>query len=276
MPPDDKEESFEGIDSVISEPLRFKSKLAIGEDAYASLKLSKKVLLAWDVYGAAAAAASAASSSTVASVFFAPSGVLGILGLGTAVTPIGWVAAAGALGCGAFVGFTRHYKKASASRVTVIPEFINTPMDVLALGIFDLLAPLSLKVAFIDGHIDQAERDCIRNYFVKEWGYHSGFIDSGLRLIEDNLSTFSIKDLSQTLAALKRKNSDCNYDEMSKSIMIFLREVTEADRILDEREEMAIDRVGTIFIENGKTSTFRSAKDTMRSTVKNISGLFKA
>ena len=156
-------DSFQDIDRIVVEPLKFKVKLAIGEDAYTSLRVKNAVVQAWDVAGVATTAAVVAKSSVVASTFFAPTGWLAALGIGTAVTPIGWVVAAGVLTGGAWFGITRHLKKASASKVTVVPKFINTPLDVLALGLFDLMAPLALKVAAVDGCVDEPRRRQLRS-----------------------------------------------------------------------------------------------------------------
>ena len=124
-------EGFDDIDRIVAEPLKFKIKLAIGEDAYTSLKVTNAVVQVWDVAGVATTAAVVAKSSVVASTFFAPSGLLAAIGIGTAVTPIGWVIAAGVVTGGAWFSVTRHLKKATASKLTVVPNFINTPLDVL-------------------------------------------------------------------------------------------------------------------------------------------------
>ncbi|MCF6252259.1 MAG: TerB family tellurite resistance protein [Methylococcaceae bacterium] len=237
---------FNNVESVVTESLKFKAKLAIGEDAYTSLKLKNAALEAWDTIGVATTAATVAKSSVIASTFFAPSGFLAWLGIGTAVTPIGWVIAAGLLTGGAWLGITHHLKNASTSRVTVIPNFINTPIDVLALGLFDLLAPLALKVANIDENIDETERKLINTYFVKEWGYDQRFVDEGLAFIEDKLSDFEINKLTIELAEFKMENPDCNYKAMSQDILEFLKDIMEADGRIDAREEMAIESVQKI------------------------------
>ncbi len=251
---DNAKDRLENIEEVITEPLKFKAKLCIGEDAYTSLRLKNAAFEAWDTFGAGATAVGLAQSSAVASTFFAPSGLLAALGFGAAVTPIGWVVAAGVLTSSAWYGVTRLTKNTTSSRVTVIPNFINTPMDVLALGLFDLMVPLALKVADVDGHIHESERDLINTYFVKEWGYHHTFVEEGLKYIEGNLSTFSIKELAQTLAEFKKNNPDCNYEPMSQEILSLLTQIMEVDGRIDEREEMAIERVRSIFKETNKVS----------------------
>ena len=202
-----------------------------------------------------------AKSSVVASAFFAPTGFLAAIGLGTAVTPVGWVIAASVVTGGAWVGITRYLKKASASRVTVIPRFINTPLDVLALGLFDLLAPLALKVIAADGNIDDARRKLIHDYFVKEWGYDTGFVTEGIKYTESRMSEFSIESLARTLAEFTRENRDCNFNMMSLEILGFLSNSVAADGKLDQRQEVEIGKIKAVF----KSASRYSLKKTVQS-----------
>ena len=252
---------FQDVETIVSEPLNFKAKLAIGEDAYTSLKVKNAAFQAWEVAGVAATAAVVAKSSVVASAFFAPTGFLAAIGLGTAVTPVGWVIAASVVSGGAWVGITRYLKKASASRVTVIPRFINTPLDVLALGLFDLLAPLALKVIAADGNIDDARRKLIHDYFVKEWGYDTGFVTEGIKYTESRMSEFSIENLARALADFTRENRDCNFNMMSLEILGFLSNSVAADGKLDQRQEMEIGKIKAVF----KSASKYSLKKTVQS-----------
>ena len=245
---------FQDVETIISEPLNFKAKLAIGEDAYTSLKLKNAAFQAWEVAGVATTAAVVAKSSVVASTFFAPTGFLAALGIGTAVTPVGWVIAAGVVSGGAWVGITRYLKKASASRITVIPKFINTPLDVLALGLFDLLAPLALKVTAVDGRIDGAKRKLIEDYFIKEWGYDPAFVAEGINYTESKTGEFSSRRLAQALAEFTRDNRDCNFDMMSREILGFLGSIGAVDGILDRRQQREIEKISVIFKSAGKYS----------------------
>ena len=251
---------FEGLETIISDPLRFKAKLSIGEDAYTSLRLKNAVFELWDAAGAAGTAVTIAQSTAVASTFFAPSGMLAFIGIGTAVTPIGWVIAAGVVAGGGWIGMTRYLKQASSSRVTTIPDFINTPMDVLALGLFDLIAPLALKVASIDGEIDASEEDAISSYFVKHWGYDADFVREGMTFVKVRLSDFSVKGLARSLGEFKKQSKDCNFKAMSREIVGFLREVIEADGRIDEREEMAIEKVQDVFHDVARFNLTQVAK----------------
>jgi len=265
----DRIDWFQDIEAIVSEPLNFKAKLAIGEDAYTSLKVKNTVVQVWDVAGVATTAAVVAKSSVVASTFFAPTGFLAALGIGTAVTPIGWVIAAGVITGGAWYGITRHLKSASASRVTVVPNFISTPLDVLALGLFDLIVPLAMKVAETDGGIDESKRCLIREYFVKEWGYDPKFVIAGTSYIESTLDELSIKQLAQTMAEFASENRDCNFKLMSREILGFLRKIAEVDGQLDPQDVTAIEKIEAIFNSANKFSVkkkLRAGWDSARKT----------
>ena len=161
-----------------------------------------------------------AKSSTIASAFFAQTGFWGFFGIGTAATPIGWVLAAALVAGGGWVGITRYLKQDSCRRVTVIPEFINTPMDVLALGLFDLMVPLALKVASIDGDIDPAEKETIFSYFVKQWGYSPDFVREGMSFIESKLSDFS-REWPSRLQNLKSRIKIATTKKCHMSLLAF-------------------------------------------------------
>lgn len=248
---------FDSVDDVVHDDLRFKAKLGIGENAYTSVRVKKAVFEAWDVAGVAATGAQVASSAMIAQKFFAAPSLLAAIGIGTATTPIGWIAAASVISGGAWLGITR-YLKSDSGKTTVIPTFINTPLDVLGLGIFDLLAPLSMKVAQVDGKVDEAEEAAIRRYFVNEWGYSEKFAERGFEFVKLRLDDYNIKATAQTLGAFTRDNPDCSFEHMYSDIMAFLRNVAEADGILDEREEMALERIARVFGEEGKFSVSRT------------------
>ena len=254
MSNEDQVKGFEGVETIVSAPLNFKAKLAIGEDAYTALRVKNAVVQVWDVAGVATTAAVVAKSSVVASTFFAPTGFLAALGIGTAVTPVGWVIAAGVVTGGAWYGITRHLKSAARSRVTVVPNFINTPLDVLALGLFDLLAPLALKVAEVDGRTDETRRRIIRNYFVREWGYDPDFVIAGTNYIESTLDELSIEQLARTLAEFANENRDCNFKLMSREILGFLRNIAEVDGRLNPQDEQAIEDIEAIFASANRLS----------------------
>lgn len=272
------DDGFSGIECVISEPLKFKVALAIGEDAYASLRCGNKVKEWWDLIGAIGGGAAAAKSSVVATTFFAPHWLLATFGFGVAVTPVGWIVAAAVVSGGAWYGIQKMLGGAVDSRITKVPKFINTPIDVLAISLFDLLAPLGLKVADADGTVTDDERATILRYFVRTWGFDERFVKAGIAHLEQHLADFSIEDTARRLAEFKKNSPDCNYEAMSQNILEFLSQVMEADGSIDDAEEIAIGRVRAIFAETGKSALSKrintisgSANETIKRTAESIS-----
>ena len=240
---------FTEVESVVRDPVRFKYKLDIGEDAYQSLRLKKYLLYAVDAGNGAIVGFGAAKSSVVASTFFAPSGLLGAIGVTSAATPLGWAVAAGVVGAGLSLVIGKRLVRGSSDQVRAVPDCINTPMDLLAVGLFDLLGMLGVKLALVDGRFHEAERTRIQSYFVDEWGYDERFVEIGLNEIETAADDHTIRQVAEQLANLKKENPDCNYATMAREILEFLKDLSQANGLVDEREELAIEKVQGIFDE---------------------------
>ncbi len=241
------------FDRVIADTLRFKRKLRIGEDAYALLRARKTLFSLWDAGGAGWTGVGVAKSTWVASSFFAPAastGVLGWLGLAApaaAVTPIGWVVVAGLVAGGGYYGVTRWLASGPDRFVETIPNFINTPIDLLGAGLFDLTAPLAMQVAKSDGFVHDAERETIAEHFVNDWGFDAAYVTAGLRMVESQADVGRVTDLAKALAGFQRANPDCNPQAMQDELMQFLREVIDADGIINPREERALAAIEAVF-----------------------------
>ena len=244
-------ERFESlsINAIVEDDRAFKSMLGIGEDAYTSSRLLRIVDDSLVTVMAGVGGGAVASSSVVAGAFFPAGGVLGLLGLGTAVTPFGWVivgAAAAGLGYQGLRKLTRRM----AGPVEVIPRFINSPIDLLAASLFDVMAPLVLKMAHADGECHDAERQEMREYFAGSWGYSREYVDLGLEYAEVNLSGFKTEEVAKDLAKLCKDNRDCNFPAITLNIDGFLQELIAADGRIREEERHELERIRQAFQEH--------------------------
>lgn len=226
-----------GIDSPLSHPVCFKKELHIGPAAYRSLMIKRRVFELLRPLGAAGVGATVAGSSAVATAFF-PAGILGALGLATAATPIGWVIGTAVFSGAAWTVIARKLDSLSSNRVDEIPRFINTPLDLLAVSIFDLVGSLAVKLAVVDGEFHQRERIRIARYFVEAWGYDERFVSLTIDMVNESDLEFS--DLVENLVDFTRTNPDCNAPAISQNILAFLREVAEASGGVSESERRAL------------------------------------
>lgn len=259
--------SFDAVDQVIANEAKFKIKLGIGADAYASLRAGKFLQQLWDVGGVAATGAGAAASTTVASTFFGS--IWTTVGLASAATPLGWVLGAAAATGGVYYGVTRLFHGYSESRVDVVPKFINTPIDLLAASLLDLLGSLAVKVAAMDGVIDAKEKLAMQSYFVEEWGYDPVYSANAFDLLIENEDKARLKEMTASLAEFVHANPDCKFAAIQKEVSALLEEIATADGTIDEREEMAIERIVASLRE--QNSMISSVKRTAAAPVAGVS-----
>ena len=221
-------------ENILENSLAFKTKLSIGEDAYKSLKYGKGLQGVWDTLGVATTAAGVAKAGAVAKLIGAKAGFLGLVG--PFVTPLPYVALAGVGSAVAYIGVMRIAKKFSKVRVDVIPKFINSPLDILAVSIFDLIAPLAITMSAIDGKVSELERNLIVEYFCDDWGYSREFVTQGIGLIEEEIGTAEIEQLLQPVSDFIKDNPDCNQYEIAKDILNILNEISEVDGKITSEE----------------------------------------
>ena len=233
------------IESPIADVRAFKVQLGIGEDAFAGNRLMKRIGGLGDLAGGAAVGGSLAGLPMVAGAFFPAGGLLGLLGLGTAATPVGWIIAAAAVSGLGWVYGKRMLRNILCGPVEVVPKFINSPIDVLAMAIFDLLLPLTLKVAATDGRMDADEEGRIRDHLAKSWGFDRSFVELGMELwAEADLAECDTREVAGSLAQLIAASKDCDYETITGEFVDFLQELIEADGRIHQREaeELALIR----------------------------------
>lgn len=266
---------FDDVERVVANDEKFKARLGSGAGAFASLRAADVLNHMWNVGGAASTGAGIAASSTVATTFFAPTGIAAIFpsgmaaafGLG-AVTPVGWVVGAGAVAGGLYFGVSRLCRAYYGSRVEEIPRFLNTPIDVLGASFLDLVGSLAIKVAAIDDGVHESERRVIAEYFIDEWGFDPEYVSRAIDLLEEKAEDQRISEMATMLAEFARTNQDCDFAKVKTGLRELLTEISEADGRIDEREEMAIERiVGAL---DQEISTYSSVKRTINAPVQGV------
>lgn len=236
--------AFDGVSRVVAEPLRFKAKLAIGENAYASLRMINRTREIWDVLGAAGGGAALAKAAA--------------LGLGAAATPVGWVAIAALASGGACYGLYRWLGDTKGERVIEIPKFLNTPLDTLGLALFDLIAPLALRLAAVDGQVEPAERAALAAHLVDEWGLDAAFVARAMAEIEPGVLHGSLDAMATELSRFLHANPDCNHTAIAADVGEFLRRLLEAGGPLTEAEAKALARSLALIQQQPDTSLTRA------------------
>ena len=247
------------INKVVKNPEKFRKQLQIGSNAFKYLSKAENIGDFTQVIGAGVLAGGATSVVHIASL-----GVLGQIGLaiGAISTPVGWITFAGAAGIAATYGAKRLFSSVKGEMVTEIPNFINTPLDVIGASICELILPILLKISYADGIFSKDERNTIESYFINKWGIDDLYIKSMIKEIEINISGFTFENLANTLKEVE-STGDCNFATMSKEILLISKEVLSCDGIIHESELLEISKLEqALSSSNCKTKvTIQSTKD---------------
>ena len=281
---DDLDNFFENSDELlIAQPISFKAKLGIGEQAYRTLRSREQLTTFSETIGIGATASSIAATSTVASTFFGSTassgfvaGALGKIGIGTAVatTPVGWVIAAGVISGGVYYGISSLLETPKKNGFVVIPKYINTPLDVIALALVELMLPVSLKVAAADGEICDSERKHIQGFFVNEWGYSEGFITRVTADYEKKLDGVSYTALAQSLVEYCSESQDCDKAHILSGFMAHLYALIESDGKVHEQELLQLQLISEQIARHAEDAGFgKRAREAIAATTTQASAL---
>jgi uncharacterized tellurite resistance protein B-like protein len=242
---------------VVREPLKFKASLGIGDRAYRRLRTREHMTTFTEVVGIATTAVGLARSGWIATTFFASKGftasTLSAFGLGaTAVTPVGWVIAAVVVSSTAYVGVTHLLERSKDNGLIVVPKYINTPLDIIAVALIELMLPVSLKIAHADGSMHESENRAIHDFYTDEWGYCSEFITRLIAEYQDQLDSVSYSTIADSLAAYCAGSKDCDKEAIMAAFMAHLRHVIEADGVIHESERAEINYLSDILIKKSE------------------------
>ena len=226
-------------EQVIAVPLAFKNKLRIEDKAYAWLGKRERLADFLLAGAGAGAGAGAASSAAVAGTFFAPTGLAAWLGLATAATPVGWVLAS-AIATGGTVLFLGKILTDKTCVAEIVPHHINTPLDLLAQSLMELLGALVVRVATVDGEFHPSELRAIGDVLHGEWGYDRAYIAKAVTSLTEQVSHETVPTIAARLQEFLEANPDCNRQAMSADLREFVRELVSVDGMIRPEEVLAL------------------------------------
>ena len=184
-----------------------------------------------------------------------------------------------------YAGVSKIFESSKDDGLVVIPKYINSPIDILAVSLIELILPIGLKLAAIDGHIDKLERDAILNHFVKVWGYNRLFVERMISAYELSLEDVSVAALVNDIMKYTQENDDCDYQKIKQTYINFMKAIANADGILDENEgrmiadlEQAFTRAEQIADEatviNKTTAAVNNAAKGFQDAVSRVGAMF--
>ena len=160
--------------------------------------------------------------------------------MGSGSTPVGWFLA-GAIASGTMWHFVRKRFLKDDRKVRKSPKYINTPCDMLALSLLDLMVPSMLRVGKADGEIRDKEREAIFEVLQFNLGFQSTICRGG---IEDTLENYpEIDDLAANLAKIARSCPDIDERKFCDHLAQRLERIARGDFMADSEETETILRV---------------------------------
>ena len=267
----DLDKLLEGEESIISVPILFKEKLGIGDKAYAFVRARDKLTTFTESIGIGATASTVAASHVVAGTFFAQQGILASLGLATAATPLGWVIGAGMATGAGYLALSSLFETSKDEHVIVTPKFINTPLDVIATAMIEMMLPVSLKVAKADGELSDHERRIIVHNYVNRWGYNKNFIARMIQEYEEHLDEISLSCVADSFNLYCKDNPDCDPASICIKYKEHLAEIATENGQIKPAEQAVLDEFISLLDSASEPGYFNATFENLKSGASSFS-----
>lgn len=234
---------------IIDAPLQFKAKLNIGEEAYAYLNEAANFIEFSKIIVGGVGGGSVFTLAWLATL--GPIAKLALL-VGFTSTPVGWIAGAGALSAVLAYGLMQAKGKAKEATTITIPNYLNTPLDLLGQTVLSLILPATVKMALVNGRLCEKERKVLSDYLAQEWGFNRDFIANAITEQERLIADFDYEQYRQLLIASTCTDTEIKYDVIKEELLTILTEVMKADGNISPEEEKELEKLSNIIAEKGE------------------------
>ncbi len=213
---------------IIADQLRFKANLGVPAKTWARLTSRERLSTYAEAMGVGTTVSTVASAAGIAST--ATSGAAVTTTASAAVTtaaltgPIGWAAAAGLAAGALYFRTASRLKTAPApAGAMIIPESIQTPIELLAASLLALKLPIAIKFSQYGG--SEATQREITQYYTRRWGYSLSFVDASYSNSIEIAETRTYEELVLALHQFLAGNDDCDEERLANDLLGLLREL---------------------------------------------------
>ena len=97
-----------------------------------------------------------------------------------------------------------------------------------------------------DGTLEPVEELKLKKYLTSEWGFAASFVSKMIDRYKSDEKLESYNDIIISFGAFINNNEDCDAEEIKLSVMNLLRQISDADGVLTEKEEIELTYIGNL------------------------------
>ena len=233
---------------LVIDPDKFKTKLNIGFKAYSFLSKAENLA----EFSSALASGVTGSGLAIYS-WYSSLGILGKAGLliGVGGPSVGWIAAAGVASASVAWGATWLGKSVKKKLVKEVPNYINTPLDVLGASILDLIGVALVLVAKSDSEFSRSEQKAICEYFQYEWGMNPSIVDAEINTLKE-MDVDELESQFRATLSLLHDSKDISNKSLTTELLEITSRIALTDGIFDQREQDVISKLEAFLVPAGR------------------------
>lgn len=245
---------------IVYDSMRFKRALGIGKKAYKLLSAQENLGICLHALATGTAVGGGSAIYYISSLgFWAKIATT----VGLATVPVLMFVATGVSAGAIYIGGQQFISKVITKGTDEIPKFINTPLDVIATALIEVMLPISLKVYHADGEISEPEEGEVTDFFCDHWGYSPEFVKCMSDWYSPRLNDVSYDLFANGFIDYCKENPDCNSKRMKKRFLEHLVDIVKSDGIIHPKEQAEIDKI-RLLVDGENTRRFRLPKISRR------------